>query len=193
MSRMPVALAPGPLLESFDAENVPICPGYGPGRGSAARERGCRQKMRVCPEACSLFWAALSLACFWYSRWRLEQVWHRVSSGMGGPRIPHRCPGAWPCRFFPGWCPASIPRALESGPAGVRTRGVSPAWLPALLVSALPVASAAWVGAWPSSGWSSSGWPWGFWWLPCGGWWISWALPGGWAPRMGSCRQIYVF
>ena len=42
-----VALAPGPLLESFDAENVPICPGYGPGRGSAARERDCRQKMRV--------------------------------------------------------------------------------------------------------------------------------------------------
>ena len=49
-----------------------------------ARERGCRQKMRVCPEACSLF---LSLACFWYSRWRLEQVWHRVSSRMGG--APH--------------------------------------------------------------------------------------------------------
>ena len=43
--------------------------------------------MRVCPEACSLFWAALSLACFWYSRWRLEQVWHRVSSGMG--EAPH--------------------------------------------------------------------------------------------------------
>ena len=43
--------------------------------------------MRVCPEACSLFWAALSLACFWYSRCRLEQAWHRVSSGMGG--APH--------------------------------------------------------------------------------------------------------
>ena len=27
------------------------------------------------------------LACFWYSRWRLEQVWHRVSAGMGG--APH--------------------------------------------------------------------------------------------------------
>ena len=48
---------------------------------------GGRQKMRVCPEACSLFWAALSLACFWYSRCRLEQAWHRVSSGMGG--APH--------------------------------------------------------------------------------------------------------
>ena len=43
--------------------------------------------MRVCPEACSLFWAALSLACFWYSRCRLEQAWHRVSSGMRG--APH--------------------------------------------------------------------------------------------------------
>ena len=43
--------------------------------------------MRVCPEACSLFWATLSLACFWYSRCRLEQAWHRVSSGMGG--APH--------------------------------------------------------------------------------------------------------
>ena len=43
--------------------------------------------MRVCPEACSLFWAALSLACFWYSRWRLEQVWHLMLSGMGG--APH--------------------------------------------------------------------------------------------------------
>ena len=34
-----------------------------------------------------LFWAALSQACFWYSRCRLEQAWHRVSSGMGG--APH--------------------------------------------------------------------------------------------------------
>ena len=48
---------------------------------------GWLQKILVCPEACSLFWAALSLACFWYSRWRLEQVWHRVSAGMGG--APH--------------------------------------------------------------------------------------------------------
>ena len=35
-----------------------------------------------------LFWAALSLACFWYSRCRLAQVWQRVSSGMGGA-TPH--------------------------------------------------------------------------------------------------------
>ena len=81
-------------------------------------------------------------------------VWSRSGTGSrpewGEPRIPHRCPGAWPCRFFPGCGAASIPCALESGLAGVRTRGVSPAWLPALLVSALPVASASWVGAWPS-------------------------------------------
>ena len=100
-------------------------------------------------------------------------AWSRSGTGSRPgweePRIPHRCPGAWPCPFFPGCCAASIPCALESGPAGVRTRGVSPAWLPALLVSALPVASASWVGAWPSSGWSSSVWPWGFWWLPWGG------------------------
>ena len=38
----------------------------------------------VWPDARSLFWAALSLACFWYCRCHLVQVWQRVSSGMGG-------------------------------------------------------------------------------------------------------------
>ena len=81
-------------------------------------------------------------------------AWSRPGTGSrpgwGEPRIPYRCPGAWPCPFFPGCCAVSIPCALESGPVGVRTRGVSPVWLPALLVSVLPVASASWVGAWPS-------------------------------------------
>ena len=47
----------------------------------------CRQKILAGPEACSFFWATLSLGCFWYSRWRRVQLWHRVSSGMEG--APH--------------------------------------------------------------------------------------------------------
>ena len=101
----------------------------------------------------------------------------------GEPRILHRCPEAWPCPFFPGYCGVLVPCALESGPSGVRTRVVFPAWLPPLLVSARPSPSASWVGprveAWPSSGW-----PWVSWWLPCGG-----VVDFLWVPRrLGSSK-----
>ena len=48
---------------------------------------GCCQKILVWPDSFSLFWAALSLDCLWYSRCRRVQVWHRVSSGIRGS--PH--------------------------------------------------------------------------------------------------------
>ena len=118
--------------------------------------------MRVCPEACSLFWAALSLACFCYSRCRLEQAWHRVSSGMGGAPHSIQMPRSLALSLL-SWVLRRI-NSLRSGVwarwrsysrrfsclASSSARGVSPVWLPALLVSVLPVASASWVGAWPS-------------------------------------------
>ena len=106
--------------------------------------------------------------------------------GWREPRIPHRGPGAWPFPSFAAWCGVLGLCALESGSAGFHTRGGSPAWLPALLVSARPVASASWAGArlcaWPSSGWLASVWPWVLRRSSCGALWISWYFPGVWAP-----------
>ena len=70
--------------ESEDVSDVPIFPGPRPGRWVRGLGPGCYQKNLVCPDAFSLFWAALSLDCLWYSRCRRVQVWHRVSSGIRG-------------------------------------------------------------------------------------------------------------
>ena len=53
---------------------------------------GCCQRNDACPEAWSLCWEALSLACLGYSRWRLAQFLQRVSSGMGGSPHPTQIP-----------------------------------------------------------------------------------------------------
>ena len=76
------ALAPGQPRSAVACTRSVFHHSGSPSVGSCSS--ACRQKMRVCPEACSFCWEALSLACLWYSRWRSAQVWQRVSSGMGG-------------------------------------------------------------------------------------------------------------
>ena len=45
---------------------------------------GCCQRNDACPDAWSLCWEALCLACLGYSRWCLAQILQRVWFGMGG-------------------------------------------------------------------------------------------------------------
>ena len=48
--------------ESFGRQNVPVCPGPGPGRSVPARGRCC-QRNEVCLEAWIFCWSVLSLVC----------------------------------------------------------------------------------------------------------------------------------
>ena len=86
--------------EFLDAKSFPICPGPGPRTLVTARNRSCRQKMRVCPDSFSLFWAALMLDCLWYSRCRRVQLWHRVSSGMEGASHSTQRPRSLDCSLL---------------------------------------------------------------------------------------------
>ena len=76
---------------------------------------GCDcQKILACPEAFSLFWAALRLGCLWYSRCRRVQVWHhRVSSGVRGS--PHSTQRPRSLDFSLLCCMLRRFRALRSG------------------------------------------------------------------------------
>ena len=55
-----VSRPPGP--ESFGRQNVPVCPGPGPGRSVPALGRCC-QRNEVCLEAWIFCWSVLSLVC----------------------------------------------------------------------------------------------------------------------------------
>ena len=55
-------------LSSLPGKTSRYAPAQGRDDESAARERGCRQKILVCPDACSLCCLALSRACLRYCR-----------------------------------------------------------------------------------------------------------------------------